>query len=118
MIAEATGVCFYVFPGIAATGVIFTNDTESQFGTLFMIGWADAIGVDFAIVTCAPSFGGHFTPGQPMCMHLLKTPNYNTLLCILARLSVEADSILHLCTDVRKLHSRLGNHGAVPRANR
>lgn len=64
MMAEATGVFFYVYPGIAATAAFFTNGTEPQFGSLFMIGWAYAIGIAFAIITCAPTSGGHFNPGE------------------------------------------------------
>ena len=64
MMAEATGVFFYVYPGIAATAAFFTNGTEPQFRSLFMVGWAYAIGIAFAIITCAPTSGGHFNPGE------------------------------------------------------
>lgn len=64
MMAEATGVFFYVYPGIAATAAFFLNGTEPQFGSLFAIGWAYAIGIAFAIITCAPTSGGHFNPGK------------------------------------------------------
>jgi glycerol uptake facilitator-like aquaporin len=69
-LAEATGVFFYVFPGIAAV-TTFTlaavSPVESQigaaaFGSLLTIGWAFAIGIAFAILICAPTSGGHFNP--------------------------------------------------------
>lgn len=64
--AEATGVFFYVFPGIASIAS-FTINLESPlgvaaFGSLFQIGWCFALGIAFAIITCAPTSGGHFNP--------------------------------------------------------
>ncbi|ORY10208.1 aquaporin-like protein [Clohesyomyces aquaticus] len=67
MMAEATGVFFYVYPGIASTASFFLNKTEPQFGSLFQIGWAYAIGIAFAIITCAPTSGGHFNPAITIC---------------------------------------------------
>ena len=53
--AEATGVFFYVLPGIAATAAFTLNATNelgvTAFGSLFQIGWAYAIGITFAIIT-------------------------------------------------------------------
>ena len=75
MMAEATGVFFYVFPGIASVAS-FTLATTSAagtelgvpvFGSLFQIGWAFAIGIAFAIITCAPVSGGHFNPAITIC---------------------------------------------------
>lgn len=64
--AEATGVFFYVFPGIASVAGFTINVTSpigvTAFGSLFQIGWAFAIGIAFAIITCAPTSGGHFNP--------------------------------------------------------
>lgn len=34
----------------------------TAFSSLFQIGWAFAIGISFAIITCAPTSGGHFNP--------------------------------------------------------
>ena len=34
----------------------------SFFGNLFQTGWAFGIGIAFAIITCAPTSGGHFNP--------------------------------------------------------
>lgn len=70
MMAEATGVFFYVFPGIASVAsftLATTNGVGEElgipvFGSLFQIGWAFAIGIAFAIVTCASVSGGHFNP--------------------------------------------------------
>ena len=73
--AEATGVFFYVFPGIASVAS-FTLATTSEagtalgvpvFGSIFQIGWAFAIGIAFAIITCAPVSGGHFNPAITIC---------------------------------------------------
>jgi ABC-type nitrate/sulfonate/bicarbonate transport system permease component len=78
--AEATGVFFYVyasssaskcdfglisrhrFPGIASVAA-FTINLENPLGvtafsSLFQIGWAFALGIAFAIITCAPTSGG------------------------------------------------------------
>lgn len=65
-LAEATGVFFYVFPGIAAVASFTTNLENplgvAAFGSLFQIGWAFGFGIAFAIITCAPTSGGHFNP--------------------------------------------------------
>lgn len=64
--AEATGVYFYVFPGIASVAAFTLNATSplgvTAFGSLFQIGCAFALGIAFAIITCAPVSGGHFNP--------------------------------------------------------
>ncbi|KAL2016058.1 hypothetical protein VTK56DRAFT_4296 [Thermocarpiscus australiensis] len=69
-LAEATGVFFYVLPGIASVAN-FTLTSASPtleplgvatFSSLFQIGWAFALGIAFAIITCAPTSGGHFNP--------------------------------------------------------
>ncbi len=75
MMAEATGVFFYVFPGIAsvASFTLATTSTAGKelgvpvFGSIFQIGWAFAIGIAFAIITCAPVSGGHFNPAITLC---------------------------------------------------
>lgn len=75
MMAEATGVFFYVYPGIASTAAFFLNGLEPQFGSLFMIGWAYAMGIAFAIITCAPTSGGHFNPGMMSMVYTLQPRN-------------------------------------------
>ncbi|KAF2267468.1 aquaporin-like protein [Lojkania enalia] len=70
MMAEATGVFFYMYPGIASTAAFFPNNTEPAFGSLFQIAWifyAYATGIAFAIMTCAPTSGGHFNPAIALC---------------------------------------------------
>lgn len=74
MFAEATGVFFYVYPGIASVASTFLNQETIEnttglpstfnpaFGSLFQIGWAFALGIAFAIIVCAPTSGGHFNP--------------------------------------------------------
>ena len=69
-LAEATGVFFYVFPGIASVASTYLNATGASpvtFGSIFQIGWAFAIGIAFAIITCAPTSGGHFNPAITVC---------------------------------------------------
>lgn len=44
MAAEALGVFFYVYPGIASQASFFLNGAEPAFGSLFQIGLAYAIG--------------------------------------------------------------------------
>ena len=61
----------YSFPGIASVAS-FTVNLENPlgvtaFGSLFQIGWAFAIGIAFAIITCAPTSGGHFNPAITIC---------------------------------------------------
>jgi len=81
-LAEATGVFFYVFPGIAATASFFLNKTEPAFGSIFGIGIAYAMGIAFAIITCAPTSGGHFNPAITIALALWqgfpwrKVPHY------------------------------------------
>ena len=80
--AEATGVFFYgkfhsifvkgsidaspVYPGIAATAGFLLNKGNPAYSSFFQIGWAYAIGIAFAIITCAPTSGGHFNPGESL----------------------------------------------------
>jgi len=62
MIAEATGVFFYVYPGLASTAAFLINEANPAFGSMFQIGMAYAIGIAFAIITCGSTSGGHFNP--------------------------------------------------------
>lgn len=50
------------YPGIASQASFFLNGTEPAFGSIFQIGWAYAIGIAFAIITCGATSGGHFNP--------------------------------------------------------
>lgn len=65
-IAEASGVFFYVFPGIAAITAFTVNTTGALpvpfYGNILQIGFAFALGIAFAIITFAPVSGGHFNP--------------------------------------------------------
>ena len=74
------------FPGIASVAS-FTLNLENPlgvtaFGSLFQIGWAFAIGIAFAIITCAPTSGGHFNPAITICFAIWqgfpwkKVPHY------------------------------------------
>lgn len=62
MAAEAVGVFFYVFPGIGAIATLTINGVNPGYGSLFQVGFAFALGIAFAIMTCAPVSGGHFNP--------------------------------------------------------
>ena len=61
----------YSFPGIASIAAFTLNTTSplgvTAFGSLFQIGWAFAIGIAFAIITCGPTSGGHFNPAITIC---------------------------------------------------
>lgn len=67
MMAEATGVFFYVFPGIAAVTTFTLNKEDAGFGSLLQVGFAFAFGIAFAIITCASTSGGHFNPAITIC---------------------------------------------------
>ena len=71
-LAEATGVFFYVFPGIASIASFTINGTSplgvTAFGSIFQIGWGFALGIAFAIITCASTSGGHFNPAVTICL--------------------------------------------------
>lgn len=75
MLAESVGVYFYVFSGIGSVASFTLATTNGLgaavgvpvFGTIFQIGWAFAIGIAFAIITCAPTSGGHFNPAITIC---------------------------------------------------
>jgi hypothetical protein len=62
--AEATGVFFYVFPGIAAIASFTlaganptTAPVVSAYGSLLQVGFAFALGIAFAIITCGSTSG-------------------------------------------------------------
>jgi MIP family channel proteins len=84
--AEATGVFFYVFPGIAAVAS-FTVNLGGQlplpfYGNILQVGFAFALGIAFAIITCAPVSGGHFNPAVTISLAIWqgfpwrKVPHY------------------------------------------
>lgn len=69
--AEATGVFFYVFPGLASVAsqmIESNNATGTASVSQFQVGWAFGIGIVFAILTCAPVSGGHFNPALTLAM--------------------------------------------------
>lgn len=43
------------------------HEGEPAYSSFFQIGWAYAIGIAFAIITCAPTSGGHFNPAITIC---------------------------------------------------
>jgi hypothetical protein len=68
MAAEALGVFFYVYPGLASTASFFLNNEEPIFGSLFQIGWAYGFGIAFAIICFGATSGGHFSPAITICL--------------------------------------------------
>lgn len=72
--AEATGVFFYVLPGIATVAGLLVNAENplgaSVFSSFFQISCAFSFGIAFAIITCAPTSGGHFNPAITICFAL------------------------------------------------
>jgi glycerol uptake facilitator-like aquaporin len=85
--AEATGVFFYVFPGIAAVAAFTVNATGDPlpapfYSNILQVGFAFALGIAFAIITCAPVSGGHFNPAITICFAIWqgfpwrKVPHY------------------------------------------
>ncbi|KAF2402289.1 aquaporin-like protein [Trichodelitschia bisporula] len=67
MAAEATGVFFYVYPGIAATAAFTVEKGNPAFGSSLTIGLAYCFGIALAIITCASTSGGHFNPAITLC---------------------------------------------------
>ncbi|SPO06451.1 related to Putative channel protein, exgression is glucose repressed by Mig1 and Mig2 [Cephalotrichum gorgonifer] len=65
-LAEATGTFFFVYTGLASVAsYILHTDSEigaTAFGSHFQTGCAFGLGVVFAVITCAPTSGGHFNP--------------------------------------------------------
>lgn len=56
-----------MYPGLAATATYFLNKEDPAFSSLLQIGFAYALGIAFAIITCAPTSGGHFNPAITIC---------------------------------------------------
>jgi glycerol uptake facilitator-like aquaporin len=79
-------VFFYVFPGIAAIASFTVNATAplpiAFYGNILQVGFAFALGIAFAIITCAPVSGGHFNPAITICFAIWqgfpwrKVPHY------------------------------------------
>jgi hypothetical protein len=67
MAAEATGVFFYVYPGIASVASFTLGKEDAAFGSLLQVGFSFALGIAFAIITCAATSGGHFNPAITIC---------------------------------------------------
>jgi len=86
MMAEATGVFFYVFPGIAAVASFTVNQAGPLplpfFSNILQLGFAFALGISFAIICFAPISGGHFNPAITLCFAIWagfpwrKVPHY------------------------------------------
>lgn len=71
-LAEATGVFFFVFTGLASVAAYILHADAEQgaavFGSHFQTGCAFGLGVAFAVISCAPVSGGHFNPAVTVAM--------------------------------------------------
>jgi glycerol uptake facilitator-like aquaporin len=58
------------YPGVASTAsfVLNTAGKNEGFGSILQIGFAFALGIAFAIITCASTSGGHFSPSITICL--------------------------------------------------
>jgi glycerol uptake facilitator-like aquaporin len=103
--AEATRAFFYVFPGIASVASFTLNGTShpgsTAFGSLFEIGWAFAIGIAFAIITCGLTSGGHLNSAITICF------------AIWQGFSWKKSPPLHLQPDLRRFYGRPFSDGNV-----
>ncbi|KAL1984836.1 hypothetical protein VTN96DRAFT_8680 [Rasamsonia emersonii] len=85
-VAEAMGVFFYVFSGVASVANFIVNAESpvgaAAFSSFFQIGMAFALGIMFAIIVAAPTSGGHFNPAVTICFAIWqgfpwkKVPHY------------------------------------------
>jgi len=84
LVAEATGVFLYAYPGIGAGAMFVLGNIfkESGVGSVFQTGFAYAVGIVLALGICGAPNGGHFHPGLTICLSLLnrfpawKAPGY------------------------------------------
>lgn len=86
LIAEATGVFIYAYPGIGATAMFIIGSIFKQqgLGSILQIGWAYAMGIVLALGICGAtsSGGGHFHPAVTVSFTLfrgfpaIKAPGY------------------------------------------
>jgi len=71
-LAEFTGVAFFVFPALASVANYILNRHNEigvvAYGSHFQTGCAFALGIAAAILTCAPTSGGHFNPAVTIAM--------------------------------------------------
>jgi glycerol uptake facilitator-like aquaporin len=86
--AEAIGVFFYVFPGIASVASFTLHGTSplgvTAFGSIFQIGWAFAMGIALAIITCGPTSGAHFNPAITICFAIWQGFPWKKVPCYIA----------------------------------
>ncbi|EEA24821.1 hypothetical protein TMatcc_007924 [Talaromyces marneffei ATCC 18224] len=86
-VGEATGVFFYVFPGIASVASFTVHSTSNDppvtaYSSFLQIGLAFALGIMFAIIIAGPTSGGHFNPAVTIALTvwqgfpLKKVPHY------------------------------------------
>jgi len=71
-LAEMFGVFFYCYAGLGATATFIVGNIlkVNGFGSLFNIGFAYGVGIVVAIIVCAATSGGHFSPAVTL-VHVL-----------------------------------------------
>jgi glycerol uptake facilitator-like aquaporin len=87
--AEMLGVFFYTYIGIGSTAAWNLGNTIKQEGlsSLLQIGLAYGAGIIFAIVVCASTSGGHFSPSITIAFTLFKGfPKLKALRYIVAQI--------------------------------
>ncbi|KAJ9612581.1 hypothetical protein H2200_004178 [Cladophialophora chaetospira] len=72
MTAEAIGVFLFVYGGIFPIAAMVLNDASPAISSIFQIGCGFGLGIAFAIITCAPTSGGHFNPAITICFAIWK----------------------------------------------
>lgn len=100
-------------PGIAATASFILNTEQAAFGSLFQVGFAFALGIAFAIITCGPTSGGYVFV---ICRLLLSStstltflaqslqPSYHSVLRYLAGVPLEEGPTLHHLSNLWLFH--------------
>ena len=113
--AEATGVFFYVLPGIASVCTFTLNGTSplgvTAFGSIFQIGWVNNLHPPLRQAYTDIITG--FRHRYRICHHYLCSyigrafqSSHNHLLCNLARFPLEKGPTLHLFADFRSVYGR------------
>jgi len=72
-LAETMGVFLYVYAGVGSSaGFNIGNLTGQPINSLETVGFAYAIGILLALITCAPTSGGHFNPAVTITLTLFR----------------------------------------------
>ncbi|KAJ3551987.1 hypothetical protein NM688_g4395 [Phlebia brevispora] len=87
-VAEAMGVFLYVYAGVGSTAsYIVGTAAKENLSSPLQIGFAYALGIVFALVTCGSTSGGHFNPAVSIAFVLFKKfPPLKALRYIIAQI--------------------------------